>query len=47
MPCGGDEKGTQCLGVSPSHPVPWGYKYEDMALQFGGVSNLRQGQEQL
>jgi hypothetical protein len=35
---GGDEKGTQCLG----HPVRGGYKYGDLALQFGGVSNLRQ-----
>jgi hypothetical protein len=29
---GGDEKGTQCLGV---------YKYGDLALRVGGVSNLR------
>jgi hypothetical protein len=26
---GGDEKGTQC------HPVSGGYKYGDLALQFG------------
>jgi hypothetical protein len=24
------------------HPVPGGYKYGDLALQVGGVSNLRQ-----
>jgi hypothetical protein len=35
---GGDEKGTQCLG----HPVPGRYKYRDLALQVGEVSNLRQ-----
>jgi hypothetical protein len=23
---GGDEKGTQCLGVQLGHPVPEGYK---------------------
>jgi hypothetical protein len=39
---GGDEKGTQCLGVKPGHPVPGGYKYGDLALQVGGVLNLRQ-----
>jgi hypothetical protein len=39
---GGDEKGTQCLGVLLGHPVPGGYKYGDLALQVGGVSNLRQ-----
>jgi hypothetical protein len=39
---GGDEKGTQCLGVKLGHPVPGGYKYEDLALQVGRVSNLRQ-----
>jgi hypothetical protein len=38
----GDEKGTQCLGLQPSHSVPGGYKYRDLALQVGGVSNLRQ-----
>jgi hypothetical protein len=39
---GGDEKGTQCLGVQLGHPVPGGYKYGDMALHVGGVSSLRQ-----
>jgi hypothetical protein len=39
---GVDEKGTQCLGVWLSHPVPGGYKYGDLALQVGAVSNLRQ-----
>jgi hypothetical protein len=39
---GGDEKGTQYLGVYPGHPVAGGYKYGDLALQVGGVSNLRQ-----
>jgi hypothetical protein len=24
------------------HPLPGGYKYEDLALQVWGVSNLRQ-----
>jgi hypothetical protein len=38
---GGDEKGTQCLGVKLDHPVPGGYKYENLALQIGGISNLR------
>jgi hypothetical protein len=33
---GGDEKRTQC------HPVLGGYKYGDLAFQFGGVSDLRQ-----
>jgi hypothetical protein len=37
-----DEKGPQCLGVVPGHPVPLGHKYEDLALRFGGVSNLRE-----
>jgi hypothetical protein len=23
-------------------PCPWGYKYRDLALQVGGVSNLRE-----
>jgi hypothetical protein len=32
---GGDEKGTQCLGVQPGHPVPGGYKYWDLVLQVG------------
>jgi hypothetical protein len=39
---GSDGKGTQCLGVLLGHLVPGGYKYEDLALQVGGVSNLRQ-----
>jgi hypothetical protein len=38
---GGDEKGTQGLGVYLGHPVPRQYKYGDLALQVGGVSNLR------
>jgi hypothetical protein len=29
----GDEKGTQCLGVLPVHPIPGVYKYGDVALQ--------------
>jgi hypothetical protein len=39
---GGNEKGTQWLGVLTRHPVLWGYKYGDLALQVDGVSNLRQ-----
>jgi hypothetical protein len=39
---GGEEKGTQCLGISLGHPVPGRYKYEDLAIQVVGVSNLRQ-----
>jgi hypothetical protein len=39
---GGDEKGTQCLGAQPGHPVPGRYKYVDLVLQVGGVSNLRE-----
>jgi hypothetical protein len=38
---GGDEKGTKCLGVKLGYPVPGGYKYGDLALQVGRVSNLR------
>jgi hypothetical protein len=38
----GEEKGTQCLGVSLGHPVLGGHKYGDLALQVGGLSNLRQ-----
>jgi hypothetical protein len=38
---GGNEKVTQCLGVQLDHPVPGGYKYGDLALQVGGVSNPR------
>jgi hypothetical protein len=36
------EEATQCLGVLPGHPVPGRYKYGDLALQVGGLSNLRQ-----
>jgi hypothetical protein len=39
---GGDEKGTQCPEVQLGHSVPGGYKYVDLALQVGGVSNLRE-----
>jgi hypothetical protein len=39
---GGDEKGTQCLGLHPGHSVPRGYKYGDLVLWVEGVSNLRQ-----
>jgi hypothetical protein len=39
---GGKEKGTQCLGIQPGHPVPEGYKYRGLALHVEGVSNLRQ-----
>jgi hypothetical protein len=39
---GGDEKGTQCLGVKLGHPVPAGYKYGDLALKVGRASNLRE-----
>ena len=39
---GRDVKGTQCLGVKLGHPVPEGYKYDDLAFQVGGVLNLRQ-----
>jgi hypothetical protein len=39
---GGDEKGTQCMGVYLGHPVPGGYKYGDLALYIEGVSKLRQ-----
>jgi hypothetical protein len=31
----------ECLGVYLGHPAPGGYKYGDLALQVGGVSNLR------
>jgi hypothetical protein len=31
--------GTQCPGVQLSHPVPGGYKYGDLTLQVGGVSD--------
>jgi hypothetical protein len=39
---GGDEKGTQCLGILLGHPVPGEYKCGDLVLQVEGVSNLRQ-----
>jgi hypothetical protein len=32
---GGDEKGTQCLGVQLDHPIPGGYKYGDLVLRLG------------
>jgi hypothetical protein len=32
----GGGKGTQC----PGPPCFWGYKYGDLALQFGGVSEI-------
>jgi hypothetical protein len=35
----GDEKGTQCPGVYLGDPVPGEYKYGNLALQVGGVSN--------
>jgi hypothetical protein len=38
----GDEKGIQCWGAYPDHPVSGGYKYEDLVLQVGEVPNLRQ-----
>jgi hypothetical protein len=37
---GGDENGTQFLGVQLGHTVPGGHKYGDLALQAGAVSNL-------
>jgi hypothetical protein len=36
----GDGKGTQCPGVYLGHPVPWRYKYGDLALQVGAVSRI-------
>jgi hypothetical protein len=39
---GGDEKGTQFIGVKLGHPVPEEYKYGDLALQVWGVLGLRQ-----
>jgi hypothetical protein len=39
---GGDEKGTQCLGMQLGHPVLGGYKYGDLVLQVGGGTNLKQ-----
>jgi hypothetical protein len=38
---GDDRKGTQCLGAKLGYPVPGRYKYRDLALQVGRVSNLR------
>jgi hypothetical protein len=39
----GDGKGTQCPGGITGPPCSWvGYKYVDLAIQVGGVSNLRQ-----
>jgi hypothetical protein len=35
----GDEKGTHCPGVELGHLIPGGYKYGDLVLQVGGVSN--------
>jgi hypothetical protein len=39
---GGDEKGTQCLEVKLGHTVPGGYKYGNLVLQDGEVSNMKQ-----
>jgi hypothetical protein len=39
---GSDKKRTQCLGLKLGHSVHGGYKYGDLALQVGGISNLRQ-----
>jgi hypothetical protein len=39
---GGDENGTQFLGLQLGHPVPGGYKYGDLALQVAEISNVRQ-----
>jgi hypothetical protein len=39
---GRDEKGIRRLRVQFGYPVAEGYKYGDLALQIGGVSNLRQ-----
>jgi hypothetical protein len=39
---GGEEKGTQFLEIKLGHHIPGGYKYRDLALQVGGISNLRQ-----
>jgi hypothetical protein len=38
----GAEKETQCLELYLDHPGPEGYKYGDLALQVGGISNSRQ-----
>jgi hypothetical protein len=34
-----EERRAQCPGVYLGNPVPGGYKYGDLALQVGGVSN--------
>jgi hypothetical protein len=34
-----DVQGIQCEGVKLGHPVSGGYKYGNLALQVGGVSN--------
>jgi hypothetical protein len=40
---GGNENGTQCVGGMTGPPCPWGvYKYGDLTLHIGGVSNLKQ-----
>jgi hypothetical protein len=36
-----DPRPDEVEGVKIGHPVPGGYKYENMALQVGEVSNLR------
>jgi hypothetical protein len=38
----GDGKGTQYLELQLGHDVAEGYKYGDLALQVGQVSNPRQ-----
>jgi hypothetical protein len=35
----GDGKGTQCPRVQLGYHVPGGYKYGDVTLQVGGVSD--------
>jgi hypothetical protein len=37
---GGDEA-NPVSGCTTGHPLPRGCKYEDLALQVGGVSHLR------
>jgi hypothetical protein len=32
---GSDQKGTQCLGLSPGHPVTARYKYGNLASRLG------------
>jgi hypothetical protein len=32
--------GIQCPGIYLDHPVPWGHKYGDIALQVRGVSRI-------